>query len=385
MRVLIIKLSPIEAITSSMFRTIALANGIVENGHNVDMLVLPMNDILAKVEEISLSDKVKIIKTNDYSIYRNIVAESESDKVRGTAKSKIKSLLRKCWHSFSVYDYTYMVAKKISINLLETKKYDLVISSSDPKSSHIAVKNLIKQGLEVGQWYQYWGDPLAIDITRTNIYPRFILKGIENSLIKNAQKIVYVSPFTLEKQKQMFPEHSGKMCFLPVPYIKSEMYPETKNIVYKIGYFGNYSSSVRNILPFYEACCKLDRNYETFIFGDGNVLLESKVNVKVYPRGDVTEHKKMVDLLVCVCNVCGTQIPGKLYHLAGTNKAVLVILDGDDIGSLKSYIDSFDRFITCENNVESIKGAIINARLNKKKYFPSESLCSRLIAEKFLE
>ena len=43
MRILIIKLSPIEAITSSMFRTLAIASGLSEAGHKIDYLGVPMN------------------------------------------------------------------------------------------------------------------------------------------------------------------------------------------------------------------------------------------------------------------------------------------------------------------------------------------------------
>lgn len=385
MRALIIKFSPIEAITSSMFRTIALANGIVENGFDVDMLVLPMNKVQAEVDKVGLSEKINVIRISDNEVYRNIVKETRTKSVLSTLKILIKKFLRKCWHTFSIYDYTYLVAKNVSISLLPHKKYDLVISSSDPKSSHIAVKKLIKQGLEIEKWYQYWGDPLTIDITQTNIYPKCILKRLERKIIEDATKIVYVSPFTLEEQKKMFPDLALKMIFLPVPYMQKEIYPEIDNSIFRIGYYGNYTSWARDIIPFYKACCSLDDSYETSIYGDGNVPISSIANVKVHSRGVVDEHKKIADLLVCICNSSGTQIPGKLYHLAGTNKAVLVILDGDNVKDLKNYIDSFDRFITCDNNEESIRQAIVDARNSRKRYFPCECLRCDVIAKKFLE
>ena len=48
MRVLMIKLSSIEAITSSMFRTLAIARGLVESGNEVDFLCIPMGNIPKK-------------------------------------------------------------------------------------------------------------------------------------------------------------------------------------------------------------------------------------------------------------------------------------------------------------------------------------------------
>ena len=70
-------------------------------------------------------------------------------------------------------------------------------------------------------------------------------------------------------------------------------------------------------------------------------------------------------MLITVCNLRGTQIPGKVYYAAASQKHMLVILDGDEKDKLKAYVDSFGRYITCENNLESIQKALSDIRSKK--------------------
>jgi predicted oxidoreductase (fatty acid repression mutant protein) len=47
-----------------------------------------------------------------------------------------------------------------------------------------------------------------------------------------------------------------------------------------------------------------------------------------------------------------------VYYAAASQKYMLVILDGDENDKLRAYIESFNRYIVCDNNVESIKEAL---------------------------
>ena len=46
---------------------------------------------------------------------------------------------------------------------------------------------------------------------------------------------------------------------------------------------------------------------------------------------------------------------------------MLVILDGDEKDKLRAYIESFNRYIVCDNNVESIKVALSKIQQNRNK------------------
>lgn len=380
MKVLVVKLSPIEAITSSMFRTMAVARGLIEKGDSVDFLVIPMSSLLSKAAEKPFVKQFNVIRTSKSSAYENNVIQADN----GFKKFK-KDFLRKIWHTFSVYDYTYLIAKRIKIDLLPTKEYDVVISSSDPKSSHVVVESLKKQGLKYKRWIQYWGDPLSIDITQKSIYPKWVLRQIEKNLIKNASKIVYASPFTLQEQQRLLKKYRDKMVFIPTAYMEEELYPKTNNEKFVIGYYGNYNSKVRNIIPFYNACKSLGDRVNVAIYGDTDIKLEATETIQVYERGIVDEHKKIADLLVCILNSSGTQIPGKLYHLAGTNKKVLVIVDGERKQEMREFLLSFNRFYVCDNTQKDIEETISTVMLEDKQFFPLPELKYDYITARIME
>jgi hypothetical protein len=378
MKILMVKLSPIESIDSATIRTLALTRGLIGQQCVIDYLAIPTSSNHVISGDEYLFQSINVIRSKSNSRYEAVI------KNNGSFKKRIVDLLRKIYHILSLYDYTYSISKDINISILKNTKYDLIISSSDPKTSHIAVKKLIEQGLSYKKWIQYWGDPMALDITNKSIYPKWYIAKIEKNLISKADKIVYVSPFTLEEQKKLFPCMADKMCFLPIPYINEKIYAKTNNDKYIVGYFGAYESNVRDIMPLYKAGLKLKDIIKLNIVGNSDIFLQTTENINIYPRGNISEFEKNADLLVCVLNKKGTQIPGKLYHSAATNKPVLVIIDGDNTGEMKQYLESFNRFVVCENKEANIVTAISCIISNNKHYSPSPQFSADTIARSFL-
>lgn len=381
--ILIITLQPIETLTSAMFRTLAITRGLSEQGHNVDFLCIPDNQLQSKKREQEFLKDINIIRTASNGAFleaRKIISGEKK-----TFKKFVVKFARKLWHMFCVYDNTIRIANNVSISSLPKKEYDVIISSSDPKSSHIAAMNLINQGLKYKKWVQYWGDPLALDISKENIYPRCILKYIEGKIIKNANKVVYVSPFTMEKQKNLLPKYADQMAFYPIAYMEEKIYPPTKNEVFTLGYYGNYDSMVRNIIPFYVACKKFNEDIHVDIIGDSDLRLEATEHICIYPRGDILNFEANADLIVCVLNSFGTQIPGKIYHAAGTNKKILVIVDGDYTEQMKAYLNSFNRYFICDNNIESIVEGIRIAKESEATLMPLKELNYQYISKALIE
>lgn len=383
MKILIISLMPIEALTSAMFRNLALARGLLESGNQIDFLSVPFNTLLGERKKNNFIEKINVIRTQPNAAYKRVI--ESGDKKESFAKGIVKRVLRKVWHSCSVYDYTYTIAKNVGIDRLPVRHYDIVISSSDPKSSHIAVKTLNRQGLTYERWIQYWGDPLALDIAQESIYPQFIMRHIEKKLIHGADEIIYVSPFTLKEQQKLYPAYKERMRFLPVAYTKEEIFSETANGKFVIGYYGNYERMVRNIIPFYEACKNLGEDVDVSIYGDSDLELESTDNIHIFPRGIIEEHKRIADLLVCVMNSQGTQIPGKLYHLAGTNKKILVVLDGEHEQEMSEFLETFHRFYLCKNDKDSIREKILEIMEDGKTFEPVKELKYDYIAREFIK
>lgn len=325
-------------------------------------------------------DNINIIRTSSNLKYDTVVSKRK----RGILGRLSVNIIRKIYHKLSLYNYTYSIAKNVNILLLKNKSYDVIISISDPKTSHIAMKRLISQGLNYGKWIQYWGDPMTNDITNKSIHPNWYVKRKEYTLLKDADEIVYVSPFTLEQQKSLFPSLANKMHFIPTPYLKKKNYPPHKNKKFTIGYYGAYKSKVRNIMPLYNSCIKLGEQIHLDIIGDSDLILSETKNIKIYPRGDISNYEEKVDLLVCMLNSSGTQIPGKIYHYAATNKPILIILDGDKKEEIRKYLDSFDRYIMCDNNVNSITTIITEIMSSNDEYEPCKNFEPETIAQRFI-
>lgn len=89
--------------------------------------------------------------------------------------------------------------------------------------------------------------------------------------------------------------------------------------------------------------------------------------------------------MVVILNLRGGQIPGKLYHLAATNKPILVIMDGDYKQIIREYLNGFDRYILCDNTEESISNAINDQLVVKREYFPIPELGPVSISRHFLQ
>ena len=312
--------------------------------------------------------EVHVIYANPNKVYSSIVSGSSSG-----FKRAIVEVLRKIFHSFSLFDYTGSIAKKIKISILPSFEYEYVLAVSDPKSSHLATKTLINQGLKYNKLIQYWGDPLSDDITLKSIYPKFVYRYIEERLLCIADKIVYTSPFTLKEEQKIHPRLKTRMISTPTAYIEEKILPPHKG-KYTVGYYGAYPSNVRNILPLYEACKRMSSSIDLKIVGNSDIILEKTPNIEILPRGDISSFEQITDLFICILNRSGTQIPGKLYHYAAYNRPILVLEDGDYASKIQEYISTFNRYYTCENNVDSIEKSIRDIMNCNESWLPYEKM-----------
>jgi len=326
---------------------------------------------------------VKKIKLGD-----NNRTYSFINKIKQAKENKLIGLLRKVYKSLYLFGSTKFLLKYVKDVKFDNKHFDLVISSSDPKTSHLLAKKCLKNKITCKCWIQYWGDPLLIDITdNTSKLPKWYKRYVEYHILKDADKIIYVSPLTLEIQKKIYNRLARKMYFLPVPFQSETIYSPTNNKKLRIGYFGNYNFVARDITPLYDAV-KNNYNSELIIAGDSEMNLSSIDNITIYTRisrEKVKEMESICDVLVCVTNKRGAQIPSKIYYYAATNKNILVILDGNAI-KIKEYLSIYNRFEFCKNTAEDIKRALQNyltESLNSNK--PVKELSSSFIARKLIK
>ncbi len=376
-RVLVIKISPVNGLNSSMLRTLALIKGLREKGYGVDMLTIRenANTVINDISRYGFLKDVNMIYANGNAAFNKAVAPG------GSLKKRVVGVLKNAYYWFSIDGYTGSIAKRIRIGMLPVRDYKYLVSVSDPKTSHKVANSLIRQGLTYTKWIQYWGDPMANDITKRTIYPRFVYRLYEKILFADADSIVYTSPFTLLEQQKLYPRFADRMKYVPTAYIEEKNYPDTKNDRFTIGYYGAYKSYVRNIMPLYEACSGLD-NVKLFIVGNSDIELESTDNITILPRGDIARYEEITDLYICIMNMSGAQIPGKAYHYAATNRPILVVLDGDRKPEFETFFQVFGRYEICDNTKEDIRRAIIRIMSSEhNQYAPYPGFSSSHVAE----
>lgn len=377
MKILFVTSYPLEYNTSGNIRNLGLISGLIENGNSVSTLSpYPTDDTL-------FSGKLL-----DYPFEKRYWIGSLSKTVAIQSRNKLllkaKAFLYKWNNAFAVYDRRRYLVKNIKEGLIN-EKFDIIISSSDPKSAHLYAEKLLKIDKSIcKRWIQYWGDPFSNDISTTHSFSQNRVLKEERRLLELASKVIYVSPFTAKELTKKYPEFSEKITFLPIPFLKKQR-TEVSRKGDTVVYLGDYFSKNRNIMNLVNVFKK--EKIKSAIIGNSDLAIRPTEFMIVKERLAGKELENLIkDVMVytCVCNLHGSQIPGKIYHYVDTDKPILVVIDGDNQDELKEYIESFDRFYICNNTEKSIANTLKTIFADNHKFSTPQSLEPTYIAEKFL-
>lgn len=372
MKILVISGCCLYQNTSANLCHRAYIQGFVELGHTVDLLTFSENNINID-RSILLPNIRNHYKYDGISLYEKLAARNTASVVNETAdtdnntkqtrvsiKSRVINKTKRFVRSlYGIYNPTivwYRRAKKFTTN----EEYDVVVSLSYPQVSHLLAKTLIKKKrVKTKRWIQVWEDPWSIDLNNSDSYKKSL--KAESKLLDSADEIIYVSPITLRRQHELFLNNKSKMKWFPLPSYYSDAESTIQNDRNYYGYFGDYSPNIRNLEPFYNVA--VSKNLNVDICGSPANLFPSKNKVNIYPRlplGELKKHEDKANVVVCLFNLGGGQIPGKIYQLAATNKTILAILDGpeDEQKIIRDYFEKYNRFVFCQNNEQSISEAI---------------------------
>lgn len=381
MNVLYVTSRPLEINTSASIRNRATIQGLIENGNDVSLLTTIADKKHPSYDDTEMPKYLTVI-----AIKLTDVRQTIAGKLRNRKFTRIRSILEKILNRYQLYDnFKSVVSHVDAVPILVN--FDLIISSSDPKSSHLFVYNILrKRGREFkGKWIQIWGDPFIGDIS-SQYKSISKIKKEEQKLLASADSVVYVSKLTLETQRKIYPEHKHKMTFIPIPYLSKNIVPlrNLSNVeIVQISYCGDYSSHIRNIAPLYD-CINTMNNIHLTVCGWSNLDLSSTDNISILPRQNIKRIKEIedkADILIHLSNSRGGQIPGKIYQYLGTNKPVLFILDGDK-SAIRDIFEKYNRFVFVDNDQCEIKKGlkrIIEANCNT--YEPLEEFAPAAIAK----
>lgn len=360
MRILYIVNRPLEINSSASLRNINTINGLCDLGNEVTVVTGYPSKRHPQYTRICLNPGVRLIHSND-NVSKNISAKISNVPIL----SNLRGIIYRFSIKQNVYDsWKYVTDAKVW-NELNYKTFDVIMSSADPKSSHLTAEMIVdKYHLP---WIQVWGDPFTDDITSTNVKLEKKRKREEERLIGKATKVVYLSELTALDMQEKYDIHKNKIEFMPRPYVE-ESRGNTRKFhggSVNLSYCGDYRSSVRNILPLYNAI--LNSNDYLEICGSSDLHIEGNSRIKI--RGRVESKKvelieREADVLVHLSNLKGLQIPGKIYNYSSTDKPILFILDGEK-EKIKSCFEKYNRFLFCENDTEAIQDALNIIRCDK--------------------
>lgn len=124
------------------------------------------------------------------------------------------------------------------------------------------------------------------------------------------------------------------------------------------------------------------------IIGDSDLTLESTDNISIInriPPDELNGYMKKVNVIVCLMNLKGNQIPGKVYHDASSTKDILFIKDGEYGDAIQAYFEKYDHYTFVDNTTLSIDAAIRHYLHNgvpvrePVKDFEASSIAKKLI------
>ena len=366
----------------------AFVKGLLENGYQVEILMSKdswgeHDSGLPRWEQakyytyrsVTLQDKLRkkagrMLSPAHQTEQTTVMASSGKQRF----KNRFRQMLKRMYYVFFPIDPIYPLDRewlKRAATFKSETEYDLVLSNSSPAASHKLAGELIGRGaVSCKRWIQIWEDPWYYDLYGNHSE---LVRQEEHMLLKEADEICYVSPLTLKYQRQAFPDCAEKMRHIPLPSLHQNSPDIERQLKWDLGYFGDYYSITRDLVPFYEAL--VQSGLIGIICGDSDSLLSPTEKITVSRRitlDKLEEIQKSTRILVHLSNRRGGQIPGKIYHYSATDKPILFILDGtnEEQIELEQYFGKFGRFYFCKNNVESIATAINGIIQEKQVWKP---------------
>ena len=373
MKILVINGDCLQVNTSANLCHLAYIRGLVDSGHQVDILCADGRDYqldpsMQLPEGVHRYTYYGVSWYEKLSLRKNCAPATSSPDTTSPAPAskpgfsqrliqRAKSAVLSLYGVHGIYATFVRKAK----NFRSETHYDYVLSLSTPVTSHLLAHKLLKKGnIHTDHWLQIWEDPWCADVYGFNGKKKIFRE--EQRLLSFAEKVCYVSPLTLRNQQKFFPKSAHKMYWQPLPYYYKAEDPvdvPQKPSVY--GYFGDYAPASRNLEPFYLAAKATGISVN--ICGRPNTLFPSTEHIHIHPRLPLDQLKPLEDktnVLVFLCNRIGGQIPGKIYQYSATEKTILFIMDGteEEQQVLYNFFAPFRRFVFCQNTVESISAAI---------------------------
>lgn len=333
---------------------------LASQGHTIDVLTIKsLRHQTAYDENLlkSIPSQVNIIRTYPGPlhniIYDYVSKNSKTLKFFGISfETLVRKIIKRVFNKAIVpllipdkfilwLPFALNTIKKLS----KTNKYDIIISSSNPRTDHI-IGYYFKKWTGT-KWMVDYGDPWVFN-PGFQRWRYFIDKQIEKRLLKVADYLIV----TTKETAYGFVKHYPFLKTEAINVISQgyddrkyqEIMPENGN-VFRIVYTGIFYDGIREPYAFFEAIKELDnldievviagKIYPKFIKWVENNKLTKKIIFLGYQEQDkVIALQKGADALLLFGWLDGYQIPGKTFEYFGARRPILAIkYDDQDIAA----------------------------------------------------
>ncbi len=375
--------------SSAAIRNNSLVKGLVDSGYEVDVCSIEWpSDLTSPFFEKERNGNIHL---DQLSNIMRIAKIKQSHAIKKNSKWVTK-LRQTCKKILFFPDECFEWKKTFKWEHLD--QYDCLISSSDHKTSHF-VGLKVKHELSSLPWIQIWGDPWSTDVNTLPLMKGFIAHH-ESKLLREADKIIYVSSVTMCEMQRKYFKYSDKMFYIPRGYyfeINNDF--SQKQGFIRIVYTGVLSYG-RNPYALLDALKKLKVSPSRCVVEFyGNIPADMQEKLKTYPFVRLhesvdfeymTEVLASASILLYLSNKKGSsQIPGKLFDYMGTNKPILCLVS-DAFDSTSMYLSQYDRCLVLEN----LESTIMNnwgkiEDISQKEFSPEFQFSPKAIASQVLE
>lgn len=388
MKILYISDSYTQKGNSAAIRNNALVKGLISLGHTVDVLTVkyPDRDISPYLQ----NGNIHYCELWNWTARDKMAAAAKKNRIVDFLKAQYRAIRK-----VAVFpDLCYKWPSKI--NVAEYSDFDVIISSSDNKTSHFVGKK-IKQANPSTHWLQIWGDPWYEDVNIKGV-DKLRIPYYEKKILSLADKVVYISLPTAEFMKTKYPKFASKIFFVPRSYYNEYVYdvPEgdERHIVYTGSIHAAYGRNMNDLIKAVESYnqkgnTKWMIDFYGFIDEQVKESLASEFvsfhkGVDMNALGSIYENSNV--LLYISNKSSSTQIPGKLYDYLGTSSLVLCLVNNKTDG-IATFIKGIgDKCYLVENKEKAIADSLEELdALSLKPFAPCHEFSPENIAGKIIE
>lgn len=346
---------------SAAIRNSAWVDGLISAGCEVTVMTVDWPQDL-KSSFLMFNNRAKVIRTrlNELEILKTTTRQ-----IKKMAFSKLTPLR----HFLRDLIYFPDICKRWPhcVDIPKDIEYDMLISSSDFKTSHYVAWKFKKKFPEL-LWIQIWGDPWKDDVGLNWLNKKRAAKR-ERELLAIADRVVYVSPITKNVMCKRFNNLEKKTFYIPRGFYKSVTKTKKVNQIIQITYTGGLSLRNRNVINLLKIVEEFSKNVPLNLhfnfYGHFDAETENQFRhyhcCSIFSAVDYEEILtiyKNSDALLFVSNKGNSsQIPGKFFDYMGTNLPIICLVDSFDTEVAK-MLKTSPRCLIIENSEDGIKKKI---------------------------